>query len=1100
MARSKASDPNLAFNKKRWRRRILVRGLTVIAIVAIALAATAIWVARALPRIAVAEISRLTNTRIETGAFDFHRDASVSIDGLVIRPKRGQLLYDDTILRAKNVYARFSPGSVFLLSPKLTEIRIEDFILDAQFDLDTGQWNIGDLQVNLPQGGSGAMPAVVLQQGKLRYCKASGGKTEVVTSVPIEARFGFGKKPGRGYEFEIKTAKLSGGHGESSLSGYWRPGELAFAGGLSSTDIPSLERAWAVDVSALQLKYDGSGNYTLDLRMANVHGKQSPEVDMFRMLMPARLEQTGPLSTLQKFFARYRPSGILGEVTLKASGNFDRLNESEITGKVICEDVSLCDRKFPYTIDHLTGQLDLTQSMVIANQVTGKHGDVDLLIEGWTRGYGEERQYQYRVTSENMVLDEALYAALQPEQKRLWDAFDPSGVVGLDYRVMRTSPTEKRRYVSVELHDVAATYQKLPYPLQGLTGKLYFDRESIMASDIVSETDGRRIKLGGKVTGRNTDKPIYHISIDANDIPLDVTLGDSLPPPHRQLYEQFDADGVAHVQATVFTSGDANDVGPITYLADVSASAASLKLEKLPLTLSGVSAEASITPESLNLKRLAGFYGESPVALTGTVRFAEGDTRRQVHLKVSADGVPLAEELIGLLPESLEQHVVAFHPEGKVNLAIDFKETDSNEPADYTVAVECLGNKITYDRFAYPLQDVLGTMTMTRSGVTLKGIEARPVASASDLKSSVHVDGSLNLADGGLRTGSLTIAARDVPFSAELGDALPAAFAGVYRDLSPRGPFDLNLGTLDIAKVAKDETRVHFKGDVDSKMCSLNVSGAGTELCGVLNVEGIYNTKDGFSSGRMELDAERLTIKGKSITSLNADVLFDPNAGTWSAENFLGDCHGGRILGNLDVDRVGDGVLRYILEVAFHRVDLQQFVLAGKVGEAPSKNYSSGTMNASLSLGSRVGDGSSRLGICRVNVVDMQVGKVSPLAKLLSVLRLTELTDYTFEQMLIDSYLRRNTLLIQKFDMSGRNVAFAGSGTMDLPSGQIDLTLTARGKRVATAEPSVLQSLTEGLGGGVVRMEVTGKAEDPQVETKALPVIEESLKILGASR
>jgi hypothetical protein len=80
---------------------------------------------------------------------------------------------------------------------------------------------------------------------------------------------------------------------------------------------------------------------------------------------------------------------------------------------------------------------------------------------------------------------------------------------------------------------------------------------------------------------------------------------------------------------------------------------------------------------------------------------------------------------------------------------------------------------------------------------------------------------------------------------------------------------------------------------------------------------------------------------------------------------------------------------------------------------------------------------------------------------------------------------------------------------MDLPTEEINLTLAARGPRVA-AGPSTpgssnpmdriwepLQSLTEGLGGAVVRMEVTGTASNPHVQTKALPVIEDSLRILG---
>jgi len=69
---------------------------------------------------------------------------------------------------------------------------------------------------------------------------------------------------------------------------------------------------------------------------------------------------------------------------------------------------------------------------------------------------------------------------------------------------------------------------------------------------------------------------------------------------------------------------------------------------------------------------------------------------------------------------------------------------------------------------------------------------------------------------------------------------------------------------------------------------------------------------------------------------------------------------------------------------------------------------------------------------------------------------------------------------------------------MDLDDREIALTLTARGRRVTAARPSILQSLTEGLGGAVVRMEVTGTADEPKVETKTLPLIEDSLRVLGA--
>ena len=78
-----------------------------------------------------------------------------------------------------------------------------------------------------------------------------------------------------------------------------------------------------------------------------------------------------------------------------------------------------------------------------AKRLVGKHGPVEVCIDGWAKGDGDDRQYQYQVTSRNMVLDQALYAALDPNQKHLWDTFQPTGTIAVDYRLARTSPDEQ---------------------------------------------------------------------------------------------------------------------------------------------------------------------------------------------------------------------------------------------------------------------------------------------------------------------------------------------------------------------------------------------------------------------------------------------------------------------------------------------------------------------------------------------------------------------------------------------------------------------------------------------------------------------------------
>ena len=383
---------------------------------------------------------------------------------------------------AENVYAHFSRRSLLSLAPRVTDIRVENFLLDVQLDLQTGRWNVGDLRFRGSGGGGGDLPTISLQRGKLRYCKVAGATQEVVMSVPIEAHFGRKPEAYPAYGFEIKTSKLSSGYGDSNLVGEWtmpvagQAGKLTVAGGLSSADIPSLERAWAVDVLAAELTYGRDGSYTLKLRMKDVHGKQSPEVDMLRFITPAMVGESGPLRKLQEFFAEYQPTGTVGSIAIEAKGNTKNWQESEIEGNLVCKDISVCDSDFPYRIDHLSGELEFTQSSMRANRLVGKHGNVDVCMDGWVRETDGNRQYQYQLVSRNMVLDKALYAALDPEEKELWDAFQPTGVISVDYRVTRTSPTNRRLYLSVDLNDVNAAFRGFPYPLAGA------DRKSVLRS------------------------------------------------------------------------------------------------------------------------------------------------------------------------------------------------------------------------------------------------------------------------------------------------------------------------------------------------------------------------------------------------------------------------------------------------------------------------------------------------------------------------------------------------------------------------------------------------------------------------------------------
>jgi len=310
----------------------------------------------------------------------------------------------------------------------------------------------------------------------------------------------------------------------------------------------------------------------------------------------------------------------------------------------------------------------------------------------------------------------------------------------------------------------------------------------------------------------------------------------------------------------------------------------------------------------------------------------------------------------------------------------------------------------------------------------------------------------------------------------------------------------LDLENIKIFDADDGEKYIDFVGAIKFKTCNFDISPDINELDAVLETKGLYKTGEGFCDGQAILLADNLKIKGKSLTNLKASINYDHRRQSWLTENLAADCYGGKLTGKFELKQSAEAALEYLLQVGFDDIDLKQFLRDTGLKETSKNSYTSGRMSGSLSISAAVGDRHSRIGRCRLAINDMQVGKLSPLAKLLGVLKLTEPKDFAFEQMLVDSYIKHNRLFFEQLDLSGEALAFTGSGWMDLQNQNVDLTLTGRGHRLATAEPSFLQSLTEGLGQGVVRMEVSGNVYDPHVTTTTLPVIKETLEILGTAR
>ncbi len=1074
----------------------LIRWLSSISIMAVLLWVIYIYAGKLLCQIALGQIGELTNTKIKAGSIKFMSNGSVVFTDLVVDPCKSNVS-NCNIIRAKRLFASFDRKSLFLLQPRLKVLDVNDFVFNAVYDVDSNWSNLSGLKIKPSGGGFHKAPDIHLGSGTLQYIKIVNGREEIALSVPVDADFESNLEPQKMYHFNITTASLSSGYGLSRLQGYWKPGHIIVTGGVSSLSVPEFEMAWYINVSAAEFKYDKEENYSLALTIKDMESLRNNEPNALDLEIPTFAKKYGFMTAFQKFIDTYKPKGLI-DVNLKMSGNLQKLADSTIDGTVHCRDITFNYSKFPYEINHLVGDINFTHERISFDKLQGKHGNSELSFGGWYKSFDGNREYEVNIASDNMLLEDDLYKALNEKQQKSWSSFSPVGNVSIDLKMERNNEIGKETNLKIGLLDVDAKYSNFSYPLKNLSGTLDFGPDKIIVQNAFSRDGDIEIEINGEIVKKQSEDDPYNFIIDVNNIPMDSVLENALLDKQKRVYKSFQPAGLASGIINVSRS----QTGDVNYSADINFADASIKTDFLENQVTNITANAIISPDSAVVKSLSGNYGDMPIMLSG--RFmSQVEEQLCYDVSLNLKKVRLNDkELQSLLPESIKKTVQNFDPNGITDMTLDLKKLNPEKPVEYNVSMNCLGNSIYLKDFDCQVTDVTGLMKIDGNNIKLKNVTAfldNNIQPESD-REKIFLNGNIKIDNGSMTQAELSINAANISFSQNFLIQLAPKYQNLYKSLSPTGSMDINFYNFHIVKSGDSNSTIDFDGAIDLGKCDFVLSGKPAKLDSTIKVQGKYTSEKGLCNCNMIIDNGSLRLLNKNLTDLITEIIYDPNQKKWSSQYFLADLYGGKTTGQLDFLQDENSPMEYIVQTAFENVDLQKFLSDTNDPAGNASTHASGKMSGSLSLSSQVPQKNSRIGSCRLSIKNMKVGKMSPVTQLLQVLNLNEPSEYAFDTMLVDSYIKKDGLLVEKLDMSGKSVAFHGSGLINLLSRNVNLSLTARGRRPANDDPSVIQSLTEGLGQGVMKMEVTGDYRNIKVETKTLPVIEGTLQIFGEPR
>lgn len=985
------ADKNGAARKKPHR---LLLWVFVVAVILLAALETAEHFA---PPVVIRELEEITNTQISVESVDLRINGSVLIKNLQIKPEQ-QRDYDNTILRAGKVYIRFGPKSIIFLKPKLKKISIRDFLLDLQQDLDTGKWNAEAIKHLFDKSGAGKLPTVRLKNGKVNYFNAADGRLKLVASVPIDVRLQPEKGTDCSYAFELITAK-SDANQASILKGTFRPGLVTLSGNVSSEDLPIFENSCSAEVGWAEYSYDEKGNYQLSAVVDEAVYEARSEQDSTRIEKPRFLKKVSTFVALQGIPEKYEPSGTVG-IELKASGNLNELGRSKIKGTVDCKGVRIKYKKFPYVLDDIVGPVEFTEKDIKIGPLEGRHGEVELVISGRFANFGPDVKGHIEITSDRMLLDDDLYQALYQSHKKLWDDFEPTGVVAFKYDFERD--TDKKKYgLDVELTDVNSIYRYFPYPLEHLRGNLFFDHNSVTVTDMRSKKDDRSITINGRLYDTDTKQPRYDLVIDADNIALDENLAAALPERQQNLYRQFDPSGSGSGKINVYNRED--DAEKVDFVAQLNFSDTSLKPGMLARPITDIQARAEFRPDKIVFAHFGGQYGLAPVSMKGTIQPTKKGDKISYEMVLSGEGAELSADILELAPEDLKGFISEFEPSGQIDYSARLEKDALTGQDYYGVELVCDGVTIRPKMLDAPLKNIKGRLAITPNKIALH-----------------NITGDIN--DQG----------------------------GITLD----GQIALNAETTDESSA--------------------------------------------IEAGAIRLNAERLKTAGLTLRQIQTDISYDKRTQKWLGDNMTAKLYGGRLTGRFGIGE-NRGKKEFELQIGFQNIDLQQF-LADRTDANGCPNggcYSSGTMLGSINIKGTAKNAESYLGRCRVSISEMRIGKLSPMAKLLTVLKFTKPSDYAFENMSFDGYIKHGKIYFEQFNLYGKAISFNGTGWMDLKDESIALILAVRGPRLTKLDPQVIGSLTDALSPGVLQMNVSGTIYEPRVKVKPLPVVKGTLELLG---
>ncbi len=343
-----------------------------------------------------------------------------------------------------------------------------------------------------------------------------------------------------------------------------------------------------------------------------------------------------------------------------------------------------------------------------------------------------------------------------------------------DYHPRRDRPLQFLLQGSLEQGTL--DHPRLPFPLREISGRFLCTQDRFQLQQLRARSRNTRLKLSATLHALKADAPL-EVNLEAENLPVQQQLLQSLPEPLAQLWPRFRPQGTVNLSAAVSRRRGKWEADQ----AEVHCLGLRFVYHRIPYPVTQATGVITLRGKHLQLE-LQGLAGGEPVRVTADVRNPGPEFVGWVQ--VQGNRIPVDRHLIAALPPRSRQVVQQLRPRGTISLHARFWRSRHGEPLNRQATVGLKECSIRFDKFPYRVENIRGTLQMQGRRWTFHNLQG------SHGRCRISGQGGLTLLSAPSSVLELQLTALALPLDEELRAALPPKVQQLWNQLRPHGLVD----------------------------------------------------------------------------------------------------------------------------------------------------------------------------------------------------------------------------------------------------------------------------------------------------------------------